>query len=355
MKTKIVYFDGLRVMACLMVITIHVFGFIAGHYAHLSTSTKILDAIVVSFSRAGVSLFFMVSGALMITNDANESIGYVLKRRFLKIVKLILIAGTLYLIGVIIYDDRHITSFVEVINGYTNNEFTHAMWFLYVLAGLYLCLPLLIVLKNKSEKYLWYLMFLVFFNVYLRELFSYLFGIKFLMEVPMATSFLGVFILGYFLNKYEWSPKATLNLTLLWLLALLIMILGTYTKSVSSNKLDTGLWENYNLLTLMMSTGLFVLAKNSRNFYKFAQNEIVARLSSLTLIVYIIHVFVLNILLKRVFDWDISKMHTKNFVVLWLLTVIISFALAFILAKLKSKISQLRNKNKPQVRIELAG
>lgn len=335
MKTRIEYFDGLRVVACLMVITIHVFGFIAGHYAPLSTSTKVLDAVIVSFSRAGVSLFFMISGALMIKNDRNESISYVFKHRFLKLVKLIILASTLYLIGSMIYDHRQFNSFKEILNGYTNNEFTHAMWFLYMLAGLYLCVPLLVALKNKSEKYLVYLVVLVFFNVYVRELFAYVFNIEFIIEIPMATAFLGVFILGYLLNKWHLDKRTTNVLTSLWAISLLIMIFVTYVKSVERNQLDDGLWENYNLLTLFMSGGLFVFAKNSKRFRNFSQNPFVQHLANLTLSVYIIHVFILNYLLKIVFAWDISKMHTKHFVALWLLTTIISFTLAFLWEKIK--------------------
>lgn len=335
MKARIDYFEGLRVVACLMVITIHVFGFIAGHYAPMSTSTKVLDAIIVSFSRAGVSLFFMISGALMIKNDKNESISYVFKHRFLRLVKLIIIASTLYFIGSMLYDHRQFNSLREIINGYTNNEFTHAMWFLYMLAGLYLCIPLLVALKNKSEKYLVYLVVLVFFNVYVRELFAYLFNIEFIIEIPMATAFLGVFILGYLLNKWELDKRTINVLTVLWVVSLLIMIVVTYAKSVEQNKLDDGLWENYNLLTFFMSSGLFVFAKNSLRFKNFSRNPIVQQLACLTLSVYIIHVFVLNCLLKLVFAWDISKMHTKHFVALWVLTTIISFALAFLWEKLK--------------------
>lgn len=335
MKARIEYFDGLRVVACLMVITIHVFGFIAGHYAPLSTSTKVLDAIIVSFSRAGVSLFFMISGALMIKNDRNEAINYVFKHRFLKLVKLIILASTLYFIGSMLYDHRQFSSLREIVNGYTNNEFTHAMWFLYMLAGLYLCVPLLVVLRNKSEKYLVYLVVLVFFNVYVREFFAYLFNIEFIMEVPMATAFLGVFILGYLLNKWELDKRTTNALTILWIISLLIMISVTYVTSIGRNQLDDGLWENYNLLTLFMSCGLFVFAKNSQRFHNFSRHPLVQQLANLTLCVYIIHVFVLNCLLKLIFAWDISKMHTKNFVILWLLTTIISFVLAYIWEKIK--------------------
>lgn len=337
MENKISYFDGLRVIACLMVITIHVFEVLLWNYSSMSASTKVIDAVFVGISRAGVGLFFMISGALMISNDKNASIPYVFKYRFLKIIKLIVISKAIYLLlGTLIYHDKAF-SLVDLINGFTNNDDiygTGALWFLYVLAGLYLCLPILVVLKNKAEKYLVYLVVLVLLNVYLRELLGYLFGIKFIFEVPMATSFLGIFVLGYLLNKVKLSEKMSALIIGVGFLAMLTIIVVTYQKSTAANKLNTELWNDLNLLTLLMCSGIFVFAKNSKIFNAFSKQSLICYLSSLTLIVYIIHYFVLKFNLRKAFNWDIFDMHTKHFMVLWVLTVVISFMIAFITTKL---------------------
>lgn len=337
MENKISYFDGLRVIACLMVITIHVFEILLWNYSSMSTSTKVIDAVFVGISRAGVGLFFMISGALMISKDKNLSIEYVFKYRFLKIVKLIVVSKVIYLLlGTLIYHNQDF-SLIELINGFTNNDDiygTGALWFLYVLAGLYLCLPLLVALKHKSEKYLLYLVALVLLNVYLKELLDYLFDIKFIFEVPMATSFLGIFILGYLLNKAELSKKMANLIIGVGFIAMLTIIVVTFQKSAEANKLNTELWNDLNLLTLLMCSGIFVFAKNSRVFDAFSKRTLISYLSGLTLIVYVVHYFVLKFNLRKAFNWDIFDMHTRHFIVLWGVTVIISFLIAVIVTKL---------------------
>lgn len=92
MSHRIVYLDGLRILACLMIVLMHAPHPDAGNPGILLTPISFLTA-------SGIGLFFMVSGALLLPVSSDTS--SFLKRRLGKIV------GPLLFLDILLYDSQY--------------------------------------------------------------------------------------------------------------------------------------------------------------------------------------------------------------------------------------------------------
>ena len=140
----------------------------------------------------GVNLFIMISGYLLL--DKMEEVTVFFKKRILNILPLFIIFNIIY-----IYFGK--IPVMPVLKGkaITASHF----WYIYMILGLYLLTPWLQKVLKYAEKETFFAVFLWFLcnilNPYLRY-FN-------LAEIPFSnfplTGFIGYYILGYFIKKYD--------------------------------------------------------------------------------------------------------------------------------------------------------
>ena len=141
-KQRIIYLDVIRILACCMIVLMHSPHPKAGNPGALFVPLSFITA-------AGIGLFFMVSGALLLPIKTDTS--SFLKKRFGKIVGPLLF-WTLFYIGVsIISREKPVSSLPYALASIPFSKQGHGvLWFLYTLAGLYLLSPIISPFLEKA-------------------------------------------------------------------------------------------------------------------------------------------------------------------------------------------------------------
>ena len=166
----------------------------------------------------GVNLFIMISGYLLL--DKTEEAIVFFKKRILNILPLFLVFNIIY-----IYFGK--IPIMPVLKGKAISA-SH-FWYIYMILGLYLLTPWLQKVLKYAEKETLFVVFLWFLcnilNPYLRY-FN-------LAEIPFSnfplTGFIGYYILGYFVKKYDNKVKKAsfILIIVIYVLGFLLSFLST--------------------------------------------------------------------------------------------------------------------------------
>lgn len=147
MKQRLAYIDTLRLVATLMVVSIHVSSLFLSS-TELEAKDEFFFSYVYSFSLCAVAIFVLMSGALLLGKQGQITYSQI----FLRYIPRILWAITFFALPMCVIEQmattRGTASFMEdvivtsIINFLTGHSWSH-MWYLYMLPGLYLVTPLL--------------------------------------------------------------------------------------------------------------------------------------------------------------------------------------------------------------------
>lgn len=291
MKQRILYLDVIRIWACLMIIAMH------APIPNTGTDSYVLSADSL-LTAPGIGLFVMVSGALLL--PANMPTGQFIKKRLGKILWPTLFWTFFYYIMAPFIEGvgqgKGIKSFMSIP---FFPQFNSALWFIYMLAGLYLLAPILSAwIKNvRSRELKFYLILwgitmcypLIRNYVWIDESHTgifYYFG-----------GYAGYFLLGYYLRNH-------INSIPLWkCLLLLIIPLGIATMIKLQNiRIDFyDLFWYLSIFVAMMCIAWFMLIKKIHVVYDDASNwhRYIILISNCCFGIYLVHVFVMHSLVWR--------------------------------------------------------
>lgn len=325
-REHIVWMDVVRLAAMFMVVCCHCtdpFNFYPGDPPANIDQIKFLGAAYGAFLRPCVPLFVMLTGALLLPVKEETSIFY--KKRIFRVLWPFLIWSVLYnlfpwitgLLGLrpdILVDcfpysgpDAMKQSFAVSLNYIANIPLNFSlidvhMWYIYVLIGLYLYLPIFSawVEKASDKAKLWFLAawglttLLPYFYEYVSV---YVWGgcswNSFNMLYYFA-GFNGYLLLGHYLRRIDWSTQKTVLITIpLFVIGYFVTFFGfrhiTTLPHYTNEQLE--LFFTYNSLNVVMMTfAVFMLCKKVK-----VKNEIIKRmLANLTICgfgIYMIHYF----------------------------------------------------------------
>ncbi len=219
-KQFMLWADLIRVVATFLVITVHVSGQITNVWGKVPEVDWFIANIYGGIARICVPLFFMISGYLLLPRS--ESLGTFYRKRIPKIL-IPLIAWSLIYLGW--YCGNHPgTCTPPLIQNllFVQGAYYH-LWFLYSLLGIYLILPVLRLMfrPEADRKILWYLIGLwLVFQSFLTFV-NHFWGLRVGISAPLATGFVGFFILGYLLGSWKLSRLMVYLAAAAWVLATL--------------------------------------------------------------------------------------------------------------------------------------
>ena len=322
MKNRVFYLDIIRILACIMIITIHAPIPNTGLDSYVLSSVSMLAA-------PGIGLFVMVSGALLL--PINIPTKQFLQRRFKKIVGP-LIFWTLE--SMIIYVPRdtilspHILS--QLLSIPIQAQFSPILWFMYMLAGLYLLAPILsawlrYATKRECRFYLclWFITLcypLVRTFLIINESYSGIFY--------YFSGYAGYFLLGYYFKMYVKSES-------IWKSFLLLLIPISFAILLKIQRIQVPFYDMFWLLsvfTVMMCAAWFLLAKRIKITYDktIGWHKIVALVSNCCFGIYLIHIFIMrSIIWKWAWLYDLG---TIQILIVTLLTFIGSFVVTWLIS-----------------------
>ncbi len=327
-------FDTLRVIAAFLVIILHVSaGFVLGNLSDRNHAFWIGN-LYNSFARVSVPLFILISGYFLIGRDATPAVFY--KKRWNKLFVPFVFWSAFYLLYTFVLMYMHHEVDIVLLGKYLGLGIpAYHLWFLFLLIGLYVVTPIInryLAERGSSALYRWGI-YLLLFGVFLdlwdtyfqNQQFFGLWGIK----------YVGYFILGYALPQQAWVKKITLLKRTVFVAG---YVLGSTGIAVATFLTIPYLYKNLYFYTFL--NPFAVLA--SLSLYLFfvqirLKENVLSRLSPLTLGIYAVHVLILDRLLVLSSHWA----HVSPLVSIPLLSVVI-FASSTLLTLLIRQVPYLK-------------
>ena len=342
---RIYYLDVLRVIACLSVILIHA----SAEYAikNIESSNFLPANIIDGLARIAVPLFVMISGALLL----DEKYDFNIKKHINHILKLIafyLFWSTSYSIiyKVIKPLIRHKPiRIVKIIGSILSGHFH--LWFIYLIIGLYLILPLLrLWVNDKNKKYVeYYLILALIFTFLIPQLtniacyyYHFFERINDILNNKLILSYVGgytsYFILGWYINNYELKHKKLIYI--LGIISFLITGIGTYFLSIKNGEYVETMYNNLTINVLFQTITIFIFIKDKYKNKK-ESNKIINSISKYSLGIYATHVIILKLTSSF-----LTRNNMNNALINIPIIFLVSFILAYITSFILSKIPLLK-------------
>lgn len=323
MKERIIVYDYIRIVAMLLVVACHCFGDVS------STSNVVISLL--SYLEAPCNgLFFAVSGALLLPISppltpphtyANTK-GFIMKR-----LRKVAIPTIFWSVVYLALNCN--LNIVSVCSIPFSAQGASVLWFMYVMVGMYLVAPVISPWLEKIDKktlelYLGFWLISLCFPILKNWL---IVNETVTGGLFYFSGFVGYFVLGYYLKKYETKLKYSF---LLFVMAFIIMVL---VKLFASDiKLYEGLWNLSIFCAVSMVFYWKMLEKISDNI-KLSERgtRSLVTISNLIFGVYFIHYGIVKYFIPH-----IGIMSSLPYLVGYTIRIIIAFGGALILSYLIS-------------------
>lgn len=245
-----------------------------------------------------VPVFMMITGSLMMQK---KDISYCKSFKYFKRMAILLVLfGTIFS-WMELYFGTHTISPKLIGGGIVNmlkgDTWKH-LWYLYMLLGIYLVLPVLNGMNKMPMKELGLLTtFVLLFNSILPT-----FRLKCGIDFPIASIYVGYFFAGYIVLKYKDSRflnGKTLLMVAILLFTFILLVVDRYFSVVGGKKLVVDFSSYTSVFTVLQSIVLFwLITKKTGYFDKFCSMWLIRRFNRCSLGIYIIHMLWINVIIK---------------------------------------------------------
>lgn len=356
-KNKRYYnYDLLKIICCIIVIGIH----IGASYVKLAPKNPVINEIYQNnllyitfwyiFPRISVPCFIMISGSFILSKKNNQSYKRFYKKTIVNIIIPTVLFSLFYLlIGIIqtfigIEQNNISTPISNFIKG-TSNE---SLWYLYMVIGIYLLVPLILKIKNNIKFDQFKNLAWIYLIITAPGNLASCHDIKW--SIGLSVSYLGYFMIGYIIKeeiKDKQNNKKAISFITLGIITIFIDVFFKYITQISTNisiNSSSIIFENNFNPFIMISS---ILIFKGFSYLKFNKN--IENLSKLTYPIYLIHIFVLLIIDKITKKYMFIINPSILIPIKTLLVFVISMFISNIYLFIKDKIE-----NKTNVSIKIA-
>lgn len=298
-----VYIDLLRIVACFSVIMLHSssqywYELPVAGYKWIICNTY--DALF----RFGVPVFVMISGALFLEREGEVDLKRLYRKNVLRLVTAYWFWSFLY--G--LWDCREWFGAEGTVWRDYVMEFLlgrYHLWFIPMLAGIYVILPVLKTWTDHASRrqveYFLALFFILQIGVStLRIIRIPTMGevILQLIDVQLVCSYVGYFIIGYYLKKYPPAPKQKKRLYFLGVAGGIAAVIVSIWVSACKGEADAAAFDSFSLFTSLVSVALFVFFQEwgGRRKWNSKIRKWAGELSLNTFGVYLVHILIMEAL-----------------------------------------------------------
>ncbi|MCI7429236.1 MAG: acyltransferase family protein [Methanobrevibacter sp.] len=263
-----------------------------------------------------VPVFFMISGAMLIDFNKKYSLREYFTKRINKTLIPYIVWSFLGLAFQIWYLQSVLPSNVNItyiLNGLLNGNLVNVYWFFIPLFCTYLTIPLFALIPTEKRKdiftYIVVLGFIINVAVpFLNNVFNI--GLSYSISLGVVSNLLFYTLVGYLLHNYEISKQKRYFLYLFAVIGLIMHFAGTYYASMAAGEISY-LYKGYaNLPAVLYSVGIFTFIKYDLNkiMGNLKVNNLVNFLRNYTFGIYLIHLYVLRIIVK------VFSLNTKSII-----------------------------------------
>ena len=303
-KDRIITFDLLRIIAAFAVVILHVSAR-NWHNSFPSTEWEIRNLYDTTV-RWSVPIFVMISGALFLDSSKSLSLSRLYKKNVLRIVVAFLFWSIIYTLFFSFrkrYWGNYNDYLINIINGPVH------LWFLKMLLGLYVIIPLLkeFVVKRSLELYFIFLSLITTFILpmvidaigLLSPLLATILNNNInQIGLNVAVGYSGYFVLGHYLYNNSICRHHRMVIYFLAIISFLCVGLGTHLYSHHSNQPEEYFYSYLNIFTLIEATGVFLFFKYSFTHLSPTTQHAIILVSNCSFGIYLIHLMLIEILFR---------------------------------------------------------
>lgn len=306
------YIDFASVVSAISVVLLHTNGCF-WQFSDTERYWKTANVIECFFYFA-VPVFFMISGATLLDFYKRYGLREYLFKRIRKSVIPYVAWSILGLLFQIVYLQQININDVGkkyIVNGLLSGQLVGVYWFFIPLFCIYLSIPLFAAVSEDKRKGLFTYLAAVCFiiNVFIPFILNISsIKITFPISINVGSEYLLFVILGYLLSRYDLERNLRYIIYVLAVIGLLMHIIGTYELSMGAGQI-VGTYKGYlNIPSTLYSVGVFVFFKYCGRslMHNIFINRLVNILKKYTLGIYLIHWYILQIIIKE-FSVDIKS------------------------------------------------
>lgn len=295
---RILSFDCLRILALFFMIQVHVSAQNWSTVDVISRDWKIFN-FYNSIGRWTILVFTMISGALFLRR--HHTIEKIIKKNVWKLVLAFLFWSPFYAIVSWLQGAEIREVIIQVFRGQTH------MWYLFMIAGLYLIVPVLEKLTEDRKIIEYFLLLSLIFTFIIPQSITVLSVFSFELSEAIKTiqgyigfhltlGYVSYFILGYYLSTYQLSVKIRTMIYGLSFVGFITTILLSSWISVKNQSPSEMFYGAFTINILLESLGIFVLFQNliPRLTIPAKLEVIIMKVSERCFGIYLVHIFVLR-------------------------------------------------------------
>lgn len=312
-SNRVIYFDILNIIAIIAVIAMHCNSIVHGKPNSTAWITSLIIECMCYFA---VPLFCMLSGATLMNYREKYDTKTFFKRRLLKVaIPFIFWAIIMFVWKIHIgwLNIQSINTPIKFINAFFANKEEATYYFMFIILGLYLTMPLLSLLAKKEyTKQLWFVVLLYFiFNAFLPNILE-LFKIQLNTNLTVQLGGYAIFIiLGYLLSTQNINPKYRILIYIGAVIGLIYRFATTFYLSKQAGSVVKTTWGYTSWHAILLTAAVFLIIKNL-NFEKIITNSkvrnFITKMSGCSFGIYLIHKIVMyyeqKILSIDVYSWQ---------------------------------------------------
>lgn len=333
-------FDILRILSTFSVIMMHV----TSEYIYsldLSSNSWLAVAVYNSVFHYGVPIFVMISGALFMNPNREIHLRNLFFHNILRMSVIYLVWSAAYgLFDFLQYKTTWKDSWRFYVWEIVNSR--NHLWFLPMLIGIYLLIPILSVwIRNATKENIAY--FLMLFIVLqvgcvtilplsTHEIVEFIVNLR---NIQMVCSYLGYFVLGYYLIHVGVSAIMKKIIYVSFPIAFILSIISVVFISRHRGSVQVGMVDSFSALTFIIATAMFLLLYEVGNKIKITSKMslVLENLGKDTFGTYLIHIAVLEYMMTRGYNAVVP-----NAAIGILVCVLICFGVSMIAAAILRRI-----------------
>lgn len=254
--------DILRIVASFGIVVIHMTTFVH-NFDSINTRAWLITDILNSLFRWCVPIFFMLSGITLLDYQKRYSTASFYKKRLLKVALPFVIWSFIFIVWQYKCNIVQINGLTSIIQMSIVGPAYYHLWFFYSIIGLYLITPILAALCHKlNKRMIWlFILFCVIQNI-LYPLINKFYNIDIGLKIPLATSYVDYFLLGWLLKDINFSKLKKYTIYVLGVIGVIITIWASYQLSKNESKIDLYFMGYETFPTFFTSIAVFVFFKS---------------------------------------------------------------------------------------------
>ena len=299
-KPRKLHYDILRVLAAFSVVMLHSAAQFWYELDIRSTEWIIANSYDALF-RFGVPVFVMISGAIFLDQTYEVDVKRLYKHNILKLVVFYVMWSVMYRLFDIRNWDLKEAGIKAVLREFLMGRYH--LWFIPMIAGIYVLIPVLKTwIENAKKKNIEYFLVLFFVFQIVSETIRALtvsdeiHYILDLFNVEMVCSYIGYFVLGYYLAHIGMGPKLKKILYIMVLPSAVANIVLGFLLAFRANEPVGLIYDCYGVFTFIIAVALFIFVcdKGKNSGVNLKGEKVWKELSADMMGVYVMHVGIME-------------------------------------------------------------